>query len=278
LFGYEVREYLLEKWMLTCAYCDAQNVPLEIDHVHPRSMGGSDRVSNLAIACHDCNQAKDNARLSAFLQTDKGRQTRQQVSAAVYAGNDPKKRAERERHESNWLERVLKQVKAPLRDAAAVNVTRNILFERLLELGLPVETGSGGRTKFNRSQQHYPKAHWIDAACVGESGASVCLNLELKPLQITATGHGRRQMQNMTKKGFPRGKAKSRQKTYFGFQTGDMVRAIVPKGRFAGKHVGRVACKKSGNFKLKVGGKELDGVSWRHCTPVHRGDGYAYTH
>jgi 5-methylcytosine-specific restriction endonuclease McrA len=278
LFGYEVREYLLEKWMRTCTYCDAQNVPLEIDHVHPRSMGGSDRVSNLAIACHDCNQSKGNMPLASFLQGGVGRQERQRLFAAVYAGNDPKKRAERERHEANRLERVLKQVKAPLLDAAAVNATRNILFGRLLELGLPVETGSGGRTKFNRAQQDYPKAHWIDAACVGESGAAVRLNPELRPLRVTAAGQGRRQMQNVTKQGFPRGQAKSRQNVYFGFQTGDMVRAIVPKGRFAGKHVGRVACKKSGNFKLKIGEKELDGVSWRHCTPVHRSDGYAYTH
>ena len=278
LFGYEVREYLLEKWMRTCTYCDAHGVLLEIDHVHPRSLGGSDRVSNLAIACHDCNQAKGNMPLAAFLQGDTGRQERQRLSAAAYAGKDSKKRAERERHEANRLERVLKQIKAPLQDAAAVNATRNILFERLLELRLPVETGSGGRTKYNRSQQHYPKAHWIDAACVGESGASVRLNPEWRPLQITAAGHGRRQMQNMTKKGFPRGKAKSRQKIYFGFQTGDMVRAVVPRGRFEGTHVGRVACKKSGNFKLKVNGKEMDGVSWRHCMPIHRADGYAYAH
>ncbi len=278
LFGYEVREYLLEKWMRTCAYCDAENVPLEIDHVHPRGLGGSDRVSNLAIACHDCNQAKGKKPLASFLQGDVGRQERQRLFAALYAGNDPKKRAERERHEANRLERVLKQIKAPLRDAAAVNATRNILFERLLELGLPVETGSGGRTKFNRSQQHYPKAHWIDAACVGESGERVQLNPALRPLQITASGHGRRQMQNMTKKGFPRGKAKSRQKIYFGFQTGDMVRAVVADGKHAGTYVGRVLCRKSGSFDIKTESGRLGGVPHRYCRPIHRSDGYCYAH
>ncbi len=55
LAGYEVREYLLEKWGRTCAYCGAGNVPLEIDHIHPRSQGGSDRVSNLTLACRVCN-------------------------------------------------------------------------------------------------------------------------------------------------------------------------------------------------------------------------------
>ncbi|MDA8377381.1 MAG: RNA-guided endonuclease IscB, partial [Planctomycetia bacterium] len=67
LFGYEVREYLLEKWGRECAYCGAEHTPLEIDHIHPRSKGGSDRVSNLTLACHDCNQAKGNMPLEQFL-------------------------------------------------------------------------------------------------------------------------------------------------------------------------------------------------------------------
>ena len=43
------------------------------------------------------------------------------------------------------------------------------LYERLVALGLPVEVGSGGRTKYNRSRQSIPKTHWTDAACVGAS-------------------------------------------------------------------------------------------------------------
>ena len=66
LQGYEVREYLLEKWGRQCAYCGAEHTPLEIDHLHPRSRGGSDRVSNLTIACHDCNQAKGNSPIEQY--------------------------------------------------------------------------------------------------------------------------------------------------------------------------------------------------------------------
>lgn len=276
LFGYEVREYLLEKWGRVCVYCDTTDVPLELDHIHPKSRGGSNRISNLAIACHACNQAKGNMPLSVFLQTDHDRKKRQQSAADKVAGNNPQKRAERERYEQNRLERVLKQAKASLKDAAAVNATRNILFERLLELGLPVETGSGGRTKFNRSQQRYPKTHWIDAACVGESGAEVYLNPTLRPLQITATGYGRRQMQNMTENGFPRGKAKSRQKVYFGFQTGDMVRAVVTEGQKKGTYQGRVACRKTGSFKIVTAEDKVDGIHYRFCKPIHQQDGYRY--
>jgi 5-methylcytosine-specific restriction endonuclease McrA len=58
LHGYEVREYVLEKWGRRCLYCDAENVPLNLDHVVPRSLGGSDRPSNLVPSCIPCNQAE----------------------------------------------------------------------------------------------------------------------------------------------------------------------------------------------------------------------------
>jgi len=58
LQGYEVRQYLLEKWGRKCAYCKAGNVPFEIEHINPRSRGGGNRVSNPTIACHKCNQEK----------------------------------------------------------------------------------------------------------------------------------------------------------------------------------------------------------------------------
>ncbi|MCP4113144.1 MAG: HNH endonuclease, partial [Desulfobacteraceae bacterium] len=60
LSGYEVREYLLEKWGRKCAYCGKDNVPLEIEHIRAKSRGGSDRVSNLTLACTKCNQRKGN--------------------------------------------------------------------------------------------------------------------------------------------------------------------------------------------------------------------------
>ncbi len=58
LQGYEVREYLLEKWKHKCAYCGKSNIPLEIEHIIPKSRGGTDRVSNLTLACHKCNKKK----------------------------------------------------------------------------------------------------------------------------------------------------------------------------------------------------------------------------
>lgn len=44
----------------TCRYCGAQapDVPLTVDHVIPRVLGGSDDPNNLVTACRDCNAGK----------------------------------------------------------------------------------------------------------------------------------------------------------------------------------------------------------------------------
>jgi 5-methylcytosine-specific restriction endonuclease McrA len=58
LHGYETREYLLEKWDRECAYCGVKDVPLEVQHIHPKSKGGSNSITNLTLSCHKCNTAK----------------------------------------------------------------------------------------------------------------------------------------------------------------------------------------------------------------------------
>jgi len=60
LQGYNVKNYLLEKFNRKCVYCGKKNVPLEVEHIIPKSRGGSNRVDNLTISCHNCNQEKDN--------------------------------------------------------------------------------------------------------------------------------------------------------------------------------------------------------------------------
>jgi 5-methylcytosine-specific restriction endonuclease McrA len=66
LFGWEIRSYLLEKFERRCVYCGQGETALEIDHVVPRSRGGSDRVSNLVLSCHDCNRAKGDQTAAEF--------------------------------------------------------------------------------------------------------------------------------------------------------------------------------------------------------------------
>ena len=120
------------------------------------------------------------------------------------------------------LKRILAQAKTPLKDAAAVNSTRWALVERLQVLGVPIECGSGGLTKFNRTMRGLPKAHWMDAACVGKSTPEH-LHTVCGATAHHSDGYGNRQMCLMDKHGFPRTRPKQA-RSVKGYQTGDIVR------------------------------------------------------
>ena len=260
LLGYEVREYLLEKWGRECAYCGNKDIPLEVEHIVPRSQGGTNRVGNLALACRECNQSKGNLSLEAFFASDRGLKKRLKANSKDGATR---------------LNRVQRTRTAPLKDAAAVNATRWALFNMLKTTGLPVEVASGGRTKYNRQRLRIPKTHALDAACVGAVEQITGWNNPV--LQIKATGRGSYKRTRLDRYGFPRGYM-MRQKQVQGFQTGDTVIANVPTGKKAGNYVGRVAVRKSGSFNIQTLEGVIQGIGWQHCTLLSRGDGYGYFH
>jgi len=215
------------------------DTPFEVDHILPRSRGGSNRISNLCLACHACNQQKGDQTAAEFGHP--------QVEA---------------------------QAKRPLKDAAAVNATRFKVVEALRVLGLPIGTWTGGRTRWNRARFAVEKTHALDALCVGDV-AGVRPGT-LKTLAIKASGRGDHCRTNWTKEGFPRG-YKMRQKQVRGFKTGDRVRAVVPaKLKPAGIHVGRVQVRKSGSFALKARDRDLDGINAQYVHLIQRADGYDY--
>lgn len=52
------RTLVLERDGERCYYCGASDVPLQLDHVMPRSRGGADHPDNLVPACKTCNASK----------------------------------------------------------------------------------------------------------------------------------------------------------------------------------------------------------------------------
>ncbi|MCL4256058.1 MAG: HNH endonuclease, partial [Anaerolineae bacterium] len=240
LWGYEVREYLLEKFGRKCVYCNAKNVPLEIEHIIPKSRGGSNRVSNLTLACQSCNQTKGNKTAQEFGHPN-----------------------------------VQKLANAPLKDMSAINATRWKLYETLQTFRLPTEIGTGGRTKYNRTIQSYPKTHWLDAVCVGEGGQAVFISPNHQPLIIKAVGRGNRQMTTTDKYGFPRA-TRQRKKVYFGFQTGDIAKARVTSGKKVGIYVGKVAVRARGSFNITTATEMIQGIHHRFFKSIHKSDGYNY--
>ncbi len=134
LQGYCVREYVLHKWQRRCSYCGATGVPLQLEHIIPKARGGSNRVSNLALACEPCN-------------VKKGTQT-----AAEFG--HPKVQA---------------QAKMPLKDAAHVSSMKTAMVAHLREqFGQDqVSVTYGYETKYKRIQHlGWFKSHTNDAVAI----------------------------------------------------------------------------------------------------------------
>ncbi|WP_026486462.1 RNA-guided endonuclease IscB [Caldanaerobius polysaccharolyticus] len=263
LYGYEIREYLLEKYGRKCAYCGTENVPLQIEHVVPRNPKhgpkGTNRVSNLTISCERCNKDKGNKQPEEWLEELQ----------------KSKRKIDRVRAEN--LLKVLANLKKPLKDAAMMNATRWTLYERLKRTGLPVECGTGARTKKQRIEHGFPKAHYFDACCVGASTPKT-IKIKTKYTEIwTAVGRGNRKMCNTDKYGFPISH-RQRKKRHFGFQTGDIVEAEVLSGKYKGTWRGRVAVRASGYFDIKdsKGNRICQGISYRYVRLLQYVDGWQY--
>ena len=80
----------------------------------------------------------------------------------------------------------------------------------------------------------------------------------------------------MDRFGFPRTKAKT-SKIVKGFQTGDIVKAIVTKGKKIGTYLGKVAVRVSGNFNITTQIATIQGINYKYCKTIQKGDGYAYS-
>ena len=244
LAGYEIREYLAEKFNHRCCYCgieQGQRRKFEVEHIVPKSRGGSNRISNLAWSCHECNQEKDN------------------MTAEEYGHPE-----------------VQEQARRPLKDAAMVTATRWKVLKILRGFGLPVECGTGGLTSYNRNKRNIPKEHYYDACCVGKSTPErLYFGTDIVHV-ITATGRGKHCRTNVNASGFPRGYL-ARQKQFFGFQTGDMIKAVITRGKKIGTYFGKVMCRRSGSFDIRTSSGRVQGINHRYFQLVQRSDGYLYS-
>ncbi|MFI6089255.1 RNA-guided endonuclease IscB [Streptomyces sp. NPDC051218] len=246
--GTDTRAYLLSVWGRSCVYCGATGIPLNLDHVHPSSRGGSSRTSNLVPACVPCNQAKGNAPVAAFLA-----------------------------HRPERLAEIFARTRTPLRDTAVMNSTRRQLIEGLSALGPPVQAWPGSRTQRNRTAMGLEKTHTIDALAVGdldcENGGRI-VRVAARVLVVKATGRGSYARTTPDRYGFPRLR-RVRIKQHFGYVTGDLVRATVPAGKWAGTWNGRITVRARGQHTLTSPTGRFN-VSHRNLQLLQRGDGYAY--
>lgn len=243
LYQNKLRSFIFSRSNDKCVYCGAQAT--EIDHVIPRSSGGTNSIYNLVASCRNCNQMKSNLTLKAF-----GKKMNKN-----YSHLEPKKLP---------------------KDAAIIQSSRNYMVKEITKLVSNITLHDAWMTKYNREELGLPKEHYYDALSVGEVPNKFNF-LTDKILQISAKGRGSRQMCRMDKYGFPGTKPKG-SKLVKGFQTGDMVKAVVPSGLNAGKHLGRVIIKSSGYFEIKSKNSSVQGINHKYCRLIQKGDGYLYNY
>ena len=242
LYQNKLRSFVFSRSNGKCVYCGAKAT--EIDHIVPRAKGGTNSTYNLVASCRVCNQMKSNLSLKDF---------------GKLVGKDFSK---------------LTPKKLP-KDASIVQSSRNYMVREITKLVSDTTTHDAWLTKYNRDQLGLPKEHYYDALSVGNIENYKFITDKI--LQISAKGRGSRQMCLMDKFGFPRTSAKA-SKSVKGFQTGDIVKAVVTKGLKQGEYLGRVVIHSCGSFDIKAKNISVYGIGYKYCHLIQRGDGYSYNY
>ena len=196
LQGYNIRNYLLEKHGRKCFYCGKAVSDFEVEHMLPKSKGGSNRIDNLTLSCHDCNEKKGTLTAEEFVQ-----QTLPVKKATAKLKQLPNEK------------RLFKYM-------AYMNATRWTLYDAIKERYPNVEMTYGYITKYNRIQAGLPKAHHIDAKCI--TGFPTVPSMSQTVVKVKMRRHNRQLHRATFSKGHVR-KAASLPTTVFGFQLYDLV-------------------------------------------------------
>ncbi|MFX0204502.1 MAG: RNA-guided endonuclease IscB [Candidatus Hodarchaeota archaeon] len=173
LFGYTVRNYLLEKWGHKCAYCGKSDIPLEIDHIIPISKISNNRIDNLTIACRKCNQKKGNKMVNEC---------------------SPKLRKK--------ILEIQKKATESFKGATFMNTVRQKMVDLL---GSDCQCTYGDRTKYQRTRLGLSKSHVNDAFIIAR-GMSQTFS---KAYQVKQIRRNNRCLQ-VNRKGFKPGIRKQR--------------------------------------------------------------------
>ena len=260
LHEWQLRSYVFHRDGRKCGYCGATKAErYELDHIVPKSLGGTDRASNLVVCCHECNAEKGHRLVSEFLADKPAR-----------------------------LAAIRRIRESSLAEAAHLNTILPELLRKLGGLGFTVSKRDSYTTSWTRRRFGVAKTHANDALCQGSPN-----QLALLPhhtLVIQATGHGDRQMlRPQDRHGNPRGRgyrdycALSRQRQGYtscpghrdprrrvdGVGSGDLIRFTHPRhGTLTGygaldKRKSRVPLKHDGRL-VSVGTPQAQLLSRNH--------------
>ena len=196
LQGYNIRNYLLEKHERKCFYCGKNVSKFEVEHMIPKTRGGSNRIDNLTLSCHDCNQKKDTLTAEEFI-----RQTLPAKKATAKLKQLPNEK------------RLFKYM-------TQMNTTRWALYNAINEKYTNVKMTYGYITKHDRIQAGLPKAHHIDAKCI--TGFVTVPSINQTVVKVKMRRHNRQLHRATFSKGHVR-KVAYLPTVTFGFQLYDLV-------------------------------------------------------
>ena len=196
LQGYNIRNYLLEKHGRKCFYCDKEVSNFEVEHMIPKAKGGSNRIDNLTLSCHSCNQKKGTLTAEEFIK--------QTLPAEKVAKK---------------LKQLSKE-KRLFKYMAHMNATRWTLYNAINDKYSNVKMTYGYITKYNRIQAGLPKAHHIDAKCI--TGFVQVPSFDITVVKTKMRRHNRQLHRATFSKGHVR-KAASLPTVMFGFRLYDIV-------------------------------------------------------
>lgn len=196
LQGYNIRNYLLEKHSRKCFYCDKEVSTFEVEHMIPKARGGSNRIDNLTLSCHKCNQKKGTLTADEF------------IKRTLPVENAAKK-----------LKQLSKE-KRLFKYMAHMNATRWTLYNAINDKYSNVKITYGYVTKYNRIQAGLPKAHHIDAKCI--TGFAQVPSFDTTVVKMKMRRHNRQLHRATFSKGHVR-KAASLPTVMFGFRLYDIV-------------------------------------------------------
>ncbi|MBO0737028.1 MAG: HNH endonuclease, partial [Alphaproteobacteria bacterium] len=162
LRGYEIGEYLPEKWGVRVCLVRGGRRPVA-DRAHPPAFAQRIRLGpNLTLAGETCNRQKDSQPVDVCLK-----------------------------RKPEVLRRVPAHARRALAASAAVDTAHWRMVSRLARTGLPFESPSDGRIKWNRTRLGLPKTHSPDAVCVGSLEAVPGANRLRRPGGLPASAPDR---------------------------------------------------------------------------------------
>lgn len=211
----------------------------------PKTRGGSNRIDNLTLSCHECNQKKDTMTAEEFIK-----QTLPAKKAAAKLKQLPNEK------------RLFKYM-------AHMNATRWALYNTIDEKYPNVEITYGYITKYNRIQADLPKAHHIDAKCI--TGFATVPSIDQTVVKIKMRRHNRQLHRSTFSKGHIR-KAACLPTVVFSFQLYDLV--------MFNNHLYYINSRRSsGSFKLKsLEGLKDENRSYKKLTLLAHTNAYLTNH